>query len=169
MRRATSAMGAAALVVMVLAGATSVAQAAPVGGPPQVNTFVGTSDFGGPGCSFIHQTFDATYGLGRHPGTLHLEGCVTLVTPVSFTYDATFAITAPDGRHITGTATGTVGDSTSTGCPTGRPPAALAFTLQPTTGTLTVAGALRPFELTGVWCGGTPGGAVQGTFSLATG
>jgi hypothetical protein len=180
---------AAVLLASTVAGTaltgTAVASAAPIDGPAQVNTFTGTSVFFilTPGCNFAHQTFDATYGNGRHPGSFQVDGCVTspippFATPAvarpsagdSFRFDGTFTLTAPDQRHITGSVTGTIADSSSTACSSGRLPAALDLVMTPTTGTRRVSGAPRPFTLTGLWCSSGTSGAVDpisGTLALS--
>ena len=115
-----------AAAVLLLTAAASTAGAAPLVGPAQVNTFVGTSGVAAPapGCAFILQTFDATYGSSRHPGALHLRGCIDIVDPVSsYAFTGTFIIDAPDGRQIRGSASGVVAlGSSYTGCPVGQAP-----------------------------------------------
>jgi len=169
MRRFTTVLAVAATLLLTAAAGTAVAGAAPVGGPSQVNTFVGTSEFQvlTPACSFVHQTFDATYGGRRHPGSFHLDGCVTVATLSLFTFQGTFVITAPDGRHITGTVTGQLDNSSYTGCALGEPPASLTFAMTPIVGTRAVAGSPRAIDLAGVWCGGGQDQPIHGTFALA--
>ena len=178
-------VAAAVMSVVTAVAGTAVAGAAPVGGPPQVNTFVGTTvfQFATSGCGFVHQTFDATYGGGRHPGTLHLDGCATTTIPpfarasaaaapsvgtIFAYYQGTFAITAPDGRRIAGTVSGSLADAGFIDCVAGE--AGLAFVMTPTTGTRLVGGVRRPFVLNGLWCdNATPGQVdmIRGTFALA--
>jgi len=183
MRRFTMAVAVVMMSLLAAVAGTAVASAAPVGGPPQVNTFVGTTvfQFATSGCGFVHQTFDATYDGGRHPGSFHLDGCVTTTflpfapaaaAPNDATifgyYQGTFTITAPDGRRIAGTVSGTLTDAGFTDCVAGE--VGLAFVMTPTTGTRLVGGVRRPFVLDGLWCDdATPGqvDAINGTFALA--
>ena len=74
--------------------------------------FTGTTvfDFGGGGCSFVHQTFDLTYQSARGRGKLNFEGCATPDDNFAggFRYDLDFVLKAPGRGRLTGHATGGV-------------------------------------------------------------
>ena len=113
---------------------------------PQVTgPFTGTApfDFGTHGCSFVFQTFDATYQTQSGAGTFHIEGCV--VTPSTgdrFPFTGSFTLTAPSGATLTGSASGGLFAASTFDF-------ALTLTVQSATGSL--AGATGSIGVEGVF------------------
>jgi len=115
--------------------------------------FTGTTgwQFTAAGCSFVHQTFDGTYGTRHKPsGSFHLDGCVTpdLAPPNSglFDYVGTFSVKTRGHTAVTGTVSGTE-DASMVPC------APLNFVLTVTHGTGRLSGSTGTITLTGNWCG----------------
>jgi hypothetical protein len=117
--------------------------------------FSGTTvfDFSTPRCTFVHQTYDATYTTKNGArGTLHLDGCIDFV-PTTFSYDGTFRLRSTrDGSTLRGHVTGTVTNSTTQTCAQGAFPSDLDFTLTASRGTLRYAHVTGSIRLTGLWC-----------------
>src|SRR4051812_28505888 len=150
------------LAAVVIAGVLSMVVAAPaataapsgsldalVSGP-----FTGTTGwkFTAAGCSFVHQTYDGTYGTRRKPvGSFHLDGCVAPAGTSNnglFTYNGTFSLHAKGHTGVTGTVSG-IEDAGMFPC------APLNFVLTVIGGTGRLAGSTGSITLHGNWCGRT--------------
>lgn len=119
------------------------------GGAPSATAsgpFTGTTSFtfGTDGCSFVHQTFDGTFGAPRkRTSTFHLNGCVDLAG--GFQYTGSFTMGLKRHGSLTGTVTGSVGAEPIPCVP-------LDFTLTVTGGTGRFTRTSGTIALHGTWC-----------------
>ncbi len=107
--------------------------------------FSGTTSytFATDGCSFVHQTFDATFGARRkRASVLHLSGCVDLAG--GFPYSGSFTMGLKRHGSLIGTVTGSVGSD--------LPCAPLDFTLTVSGGTGRFTRTSGTIALHGTWC-----------------
>jgi hypothetical protein len=130
-----------------------------------------TFDFSTPRCSFVHQTYDATYTattVGHHHGhgAFHLDGCVALSSTFPFT--GRFTLTTVEGARLTGTVSGTIPMNNTGACSTPLVEGQLAFTLTVAQGTREFGDVTGTIALTGTWCSpavpSTPG-PINGTLA----
>lgn len=132
MRRALAAFAVASMLSVAMAG-TGVAGAARTGGPSRAWSFTGTTAYDSttPACAAYgvlidqHQVYDLTYGALPRQGSAHLDLCVTRLdiglarplTVLNAQLAGTFTMTEPDGRHRSGTVTGTAYVPSDSVCP----------------------------------------------------
>jgi hypothetical protein len=79
--------------------------------------------FGGIGCSFVHQVFDATYAgsVAVGPVTLHMEGCTPPLSGPNFVFSGTITIATRVGS-LSGTTSFSYPPSTSHPIPVNMAP-----------------------------------------------
>ena len=169
--------GLVALPATALAQTTSptTSQGTGPGPNPLVSgSFTGTStfDYTTPTClpfpTQVHQVFDGTYTIqsGR-TGSFHLDGCTANVTSPAgpYPYSGTFALAAPGGATMNGTAVGSLmavapfSDNVT-----------LTITLTPTGGTHEFGNVGGLVNLTGTWQSGgfpTTTGPISGSLTGA--
>ncbi len=133
----------------------------PIGLADLAGSFSGTTLFtlGTGGCVFVEQVFDATYPGSSAVGsvTLHLDGCVPLGPP--FTYTGTFIFTTSVGTLV-GNAAGTANDLT------GPPPFVFDLTLTVLSGTGAFAGTTGTINVNIQGLGGTNPSPVTGSVTV---
>jgi hypothetical protein len=149
-------IGAVAMAAFVGLGAVAPPAGAAAGGRVRTVEFTGTStfEFVAAGCSFVHQTHDATLAT-RRGATINLDGCVEFPSGTTFPYTGTFTIDIEGRRSIAGTVSGEVGGTPpSSTCPDGLGATGLAFELTPVRDN---GRTQAPIQLVGTWC--SPGTA----------